>query len=925
MKNILVIITFLLVSQIASSQSDSTKISISFNEVKIVDILKKIEENSPYQFYYVANWFGNQKLSGTYQKSTLQNILYDLLRGTVINFYILNNKKVILTQNNIIYDKLPIGFFIHTNEQGLQVSDLEDTNNSFNPVFFADKQLSKQRIVETVRIGKESLKGQKNKYKLSGIVRNAKTRKPIQDLSLVVKNRKIGTVTDENGFYEIVLPAGENIFETKAMGIESQLKRVLIYNNGLLDFNLNESIEQLDEVVVEADKTKNIDEEITGSTRIESEETKDIPMVLGERNILSVATTLPGITKAGEGASGLNVRGGKTDQNLILLDNGVVYNPTHFFGIFQALNPFVTKGVDIYKGNVPAEFGGRLSSVFDITTIDGNTEKFSGEVSIGPVTSNIMLEIPIVEEKSSLVLGARGAYSDWILKSLDEESLKNSSASFYDVVANYTHKVNEKNQIKLTGYYSKDAFSITSDSLYSYSNRLFTFDWKHKFNERSNVSLLITNSEYAFGIAFDGQANNDFNLGYSIDETELKLKLKHLLNDAHTIDYGLSSKLYSVKPGFIEPQGPESIISPFEIAEDRALESAIFLSDNIKIGDKIGIEAGIRYSFYAALGASAQGVYALDQPRNQATLVETIDYGANEVIETYGGPEFRVSGRYSLTDDFSIKAGFNSMYQYIHTLSNTTTVSPIDTWKLSDSNIKPQRSNQVSLGLFKNFSDNQYELSLEGYYKTMDDILDFKTGAQLLLNNTIEQEVLQGDGQAYGVELLLRKNSGKLNGWLGYTYSRSLIKFASEFTEERINGGKFFPSNYDKPHDVSLVANYKFTRRYSASLNFSYQTGRPVTYPIGQYNFNNSEYVFYSNRNEFRIPDYYRLDLGINIEGNHKIKKFAHSFWNISVYNVLGRANPYSVFFVSEGGEVNAFKSSIFSIPIPSITYNFKF
>ena len=925
MKNTILVFLLLFMCNILAAQEPAEKVTLSYTDATIKDVLNRIEASTSYQFYYVDEWLGGQMVSGSYEDVPVTEVLEAIFKNTILNFYVLDNEKIILTQNNIIYDELPKGFFEKSNLQDVQVTEEVDDTGSLNPVFVADERLPKQRAVETVRIGKETLDNQKQRYTLSGYVKNARTGKPIPDLSLIIRNRRVGTVTDENGFYEILVPVGENLFETKALGIESQQKRVLIYNDGQLDFDLNESIEQLDEVVVEADKTKNVEEEITGSTTIESEETKDIPMVLGERNILSVATTLPGITNAGEGATGLNVRGGKTDQNLILLDNGVVYNPTHFFGIFQALNPFVTKGVDIYKGNVPAEFGGRLSSVFDITTIDGNVDTFSGEASIGPVTANLMLEIPVVKEKSSLVLGGRGAYSDWILRSLDEESLKNSSASFYDIVANYTHKINENNQVKATGYYSKDAFSITSDSLYGYSNRLFSFDWKHKFNEKNNGNLIITNSEYAFDIDFDGQANNDFNLGYSIAETEAKLKFKFLWNDNHTIDYGISSKLYNVKPGFIEPTGTESIIRPFSVAEDRALESAIFIGDNIKIGDKIGIEAGIRYSFYAALGESTQRVYAAGQPRNQATLIDSVSYNKNEIIKTYGGPEFRISGRYSFSDDFSVKAGFNSMYQYIHTLSNTTTVSPIDTWKLSDSNIKPQRSNQVSLGFFKNFADDMYELSLEGYYKTSEDILDFKTGAQLLLNDNIEREVLQGEGQAYGVEFLVRKNSGKLNGWLGYTYSRSLIKFASDFAEERINGGEFFPSNFDKPHDVSLVANWKFTTRYSASVNFSYQTGRPVTYPIGQYNFNNSEYVFYSNRNEFRIPDYYRLDLGINIEGNHRIKKFAHSFWNISVYNVLGRANPYSVFFVSEGGEVKAFKSSIFSIPIPSITYNFKF
>lgn len=922
-KKILFAFVILLVTKNLHAQQDTVNISLSFSNAEMKNVLLEIEAVTSYRFYFLEDWLKDKTFSGSFQEDSVENILNEVFKGTVLNYFILDNEKIILTQNNIIYDHLPNGFFgVKPNDS--QVTIIYEQDNQA-PVFYTEEKAPETMAIETVRIGKASIEGQQSSYRLSGYVRSEKTGEPIPDLSLIVKNRKIGTVTDKQGYYQIDLPSGLNILETRALGIEGQEKRVIIYNNGALDFNLKERIMQLEEVVVEADQKKNIEDEMTGTATIDAEESKDIPLVLGERNILSVATKLPGITNAGEGATGLNVRGGKTDQNLILMDDAVIYNPTHFFGIFQALNPYVTKGVDIYKGNIPVEFGGRLSSVFDISTINGNTEKFSGEASIGPVTSNIALQIPIKKEVSSLTLGGRGAYSDWILRSLEEENLKNSEASFYDLIANYTHIINENNDVKATAYYSKDAFSITSDSLYRYTNRAFSLDWRHQFNEKHRADLILANSRYGFGIDYDGPSNNDFDLDYSIEESELKLKFNYLPDSLHNVNYGISGKLYSVKPGSINPLGAESIINPREIQRERGFEAALFLGDNFRISERLSLNAGLRYSFFAALGESEQRNYAEGQPRNQNTFSGTTNFGKNEVIKIYGGPEIRASARYLISSDFSIKASYNNMYQYIHTLSNTTTVSPIDTWKLSDSNIRPQRANQYSLGLYKNFEEDNYEISIEGYYKNSKDILDFKTGAQVLLNEQIETEVIQGLGRSYGVEFLLQKNRGRINGWLGYTYSRSEIKFDGTFSEERINDGQYFPSNYDRPHDVSLVANYKFTKRYSASMNFSYQTGRPVTYPLGQFNFNNSEYVFYSDRNAFRIPDYYRLDLGLNIEGNHRIKKFAHSFWNISIYNVLGRANPYSVFFVSEDGEVKALKSSIFAVPIPSISYNFKF
>ncbi|MET1259544.1 carboxypeptidase-like regulatory domain-containing protein [Flagellimonas sp. DF-77] len=900
-------------------------VTASFSETNLEEAVKAVQQQTGLQFFFVSEWLTDKTISATFEAAGLSEVLETLLADTELNYYVLEaENRVILLQNTIIYDALPRDFF------GKKADSTNATVTGVSsalppPVFYNDGVRKRKTRYPVVRIGK-ALEGRlKSTYVLTGRAINQRTGEAIPDLAIRIKGSNEIAVTDANGGYSIELPSGYNVIATSAMGIADSEREVVMYNDGQLDLVLEEGLEQLDEVILEADAISNVEDAETGTEQIDLEESKNIPLVLGERDILQIAKNLPGISSAGEGATGLNVRGGKTDQNLVLLDDAVIYNPTHFFGIFQALNPFTTKGVDIYKGSVPVEFGGRLSSVFDIRTKNGNVEKFSGEGSIGPVTGNLALEIPVKKDTSSVIIGARGAYADWILRSLDEESLNNSEASFFDGIVKYHHRLSDKSEIKGTAYISRDAFSITSDSLYNYSNRLFSFRWDQQFNERTSGALTVANSDYRFGIDFDGESNTDFELDYSINETELKYRMKTLVNDKHALDYGLAAKFYSVNPGSIEPTGSESDITDFAVDRERAIEGALFIGDEINIGEKFLVNIGLRYAFFAALGEGTQRTYVDGQPRNESTVVETIEYGSGEVIETYGGPEVRFSARYLLAPDFSIKASFNNAYQFIHTLSNNTTVSPIDTWKLSDLNIEPQTGYQGALGLYKNFKDNEFEVSLEGYYKRLDNVLDFKTGADLFLNQNVETEVLQGDGKAYGVEFLLKKNRGDLNGWLSYTYSRSFYRFDSPFSEERINNGEFFPSNFDKPHDVSLIANYKFTRRYSISANFVYQTGRPVTFPIGTFRFNNADFVAFSNRNEFRIPDFYRLDLGVNIEGNHKKNKLAHSFWTISVYNVLGRNNPYSVFFVTDNGEVKALQSSIFAIPIPSITYNFKF
>jgi hypothetical protein len=928
MKKIVLALITILLYQVSFAQTSNEKLTVEYKNETLSNILKSIESTTSYKFYYDPTWIDNNKtlISGSFTNVSIDELLDKILNKTDLNFIVLN-KKIVLTLHNTIHEELPSNYFV---DAPATSPNNANQNSSENPVFYQQydslNNYSVTKKASVLFIGKENKDTSKKNFVVSGFVRNEETGKPEANIFIKVKNKNISTSTDPDGHYSLQLPRGTNVIEIKSLSHKEVTKTLIVYDDGNFDINVNEKSNQLDEVVIKKKGQRTTETVISGLVSIDIENIKNVPLILGERDILKVATTFPGIKTTGEGSAGFNVRGGKEDQNLILLDNAVLYNPQHFLGFFSAINPYTAKKADIYKGSIPADFGGRLSSVFDITTKNGNPEKFSGEGAIGPITSNLSFGLPIEKNKSSIIFGARATYSDWILKALDNEDLKNSQAGFYDGILKYNNAINKNNNLEATLYYSHDRFSISSDSVYKYSNRLASAKWDHSFNKKHKAAFIFTNSEYKFNIDYHSDDINSFDFGYKIDESQLQAKFNYTLNTKHNFSYGVASKLYNISPGYQHPTKPEATLISTDIEKEKALESGIYFADNYKFSDKLLIDMGLRYSFYAALGPADVNVYQSGLPLSDATVVKTDHYNNNEVVKTYGGLEPRFAARYFFTEDFSIKASYDMTRQYIHLLSSNVTQSPTDTWKLSDSNIKPQSAQQISLGLYKNLKDEEYELSLEGYYKKSKNILDYKVGAQLLLNENVETQLLQGEGKAYGIEFLIKKQIGNLNGWIGYTYSRSLIKLNGQFNEEQINNGAYFASNFDKPHDLSAILNYKFTKRYSLSTNFLYQTGRPITYPIGTYHYGDAEYTLYSERNKYRIPDYIRLDLGLNIEGNHKIKKLAHSFWNISVYNVLGRNNPYSIYFVTDpAGKIKAYKTSIFSIPVPSITYNFKF
>ncbi|MCK4748362.1 MAG: TonB-dependent receptor, partial [Bacteroidales bacterium] len=595
----------------------------------------------------------------------------------------------------------------------------------------------------------------------------------------------------------------------------------------------------------------------------------------------------------------------------------------HFFGFFSAFNPDVVKDFKLYKSGIPAEFGGRISSVFDINTKSGNTKKIAGSGGISPVTAKLMVEGPIVKDKGSFVLAARGTYSDWLMTRFPNSELRNSEASFYDMNLTLTQQINAKNTISVSAYMSQDRFKLRSDTVYRYNNFNGTFSWNHHFSDRFIGEASAIASNYAYDISSDGNPVNAYSMLYRILYMEGRTDFIYFPNNDHKVKFGVSSVSYNLQPGSRNPLGEESLVKPVHMEREKAHDLSIYLSEEYTLSAHLSFYGGLRYSLYRFLGPKSLFQYAPGAVELY-NLEDTVAYGPG-TIQTYHGPELRFSARYKFDNETSLKLSYNRLRQSLHMLSNTTAISPTDTWKLSDPHIRPQVGDQVALGFYRDFRHNTIETSMEIYYKYINDIIEYQSGANLLLNPHIETDLINGIGQAYGTELLIRKTSGRFNGWMSYTYSRTFIKVDGEVQEEKINNGAYFPANYDKPHDFTMVTNYKFSRRFSLSGTLTYSTGRPITYPVAKYRFRNATLAHYSFRNEYRVPDYFRCDISANLEGNLRSKKLAHSFWSLSVYNLTGRNNVYSIYFITQGGELKGYKMSIFDRPVPTLTYTFKF
>ncbi len=773
-------------------------------------------------------------------------------------------------------------------------------------------------------------------YTISGYIKDNSTGEDIIGATIYIEELKTGVATNVYGFYSITLPAGTYNLQLSFVGFDTQKQELVLDKDISLNIQLKPSIIEMEEVVISAERPEaNVTEVKMSTEKLSVEKIKTIPALFGEVDILRSVQLLPGVQSAGEGTTGLFVRGGSADQTLIQMDEATIYNPSHFLGFFSVFNPDAIKDVEIYKGGIPARFGGRLASILDIRMKEGNSKKFAASGGIGLISSRLTLEGPIVKDKSSFIVSGRRTYADVFTALSPNKETRKNVLFFYDLNAKVNYQFNDKNKLFISGYFGRDKFKFEDEFGLSWGNKTATVRWNHLFNQRLflNTTLLFSDFDYSFDIkedviSFDWKSN--------LREYSGKLDFTYFLNPNHQVDFGYKAGLFEFSPASIRPIGSESVLEPFSIPKQYALEHGIFLSSQSKFSERLSMEYGIRYSMFQNFGPATVLSYSNPDNRSANEVTGSTTYDKREVYKTHGGFEPRIGARFLVNNTSSVKASYNRTRQYLQIASNSTAGLPIDRWIPSDTHVKPQISDQVALGYFRNFKENAFEFSIEGYYKWMQNQIDFKDQADILLNKNIETEILNGKGWSYGVELLLKKNIGKTTGWIGYTWSKTRRQV------EGINGGKAYRPRYDRPHDISVVINHQINDRLSISGNWVYSTGNAVSLPKGKYSFKGQEVAYYDplDRNGDRMPAYHRMDLSLNYKQKKKLFGKGQGEWNLSIYNAYMKKNPWIITFreVINGDvkleeedvqQVNSreFKGVavvLFKI-IPSISYNFKF
>jgi len=752
------------------------------------------------------------------------------------------------------------------------------------------------------------------KFTLSGYAKDANTGEELIGATISVRELPgTGAVTNAYGYYSLTLPPGSYSVTAQSIGYQAHTEAISLTKSVKMDFVLGQAENELTEVVVSSKKqNENITQTQMGVEKLDMKEIQNIPVLMGEKDVLKTIQLRPGVKSAGEGNSGFYVRGGGADQNLILLDEATVYNASHLLGFFSVFNTDALKDVTLYKGSQPAQYGGRLSSVLDIRMQDGNDKNYGVEGGIGLISSRLKVEGPIVKDKGSFTVSGRRTYADLFLKLSGDSSINRARLYFYDLNAKANYRINDRNRIFLSGYFGKDVMGFGDNFGFDWGNATGTLRWNHLFSDRlfSNTSLIYSNYNYNIHIKY-GSFQGD--ILSRIRNFNLKQDFSYFANAKNEFQFGLNSIYHKIVPGAITIANNETT-SETNMPHNHGWENAAYLTHKWKPQTWLNFEYGVRLSSFSALGP---GSFYTFTPVGEP--VDTTSYKAGDFVKTYVLLEPRFAVNYIINEKSSAKLAYGRNTQNLHLLSNSTSGNPTDLWIPSSLNVKPEISDQVSLGYFRNFRDNMFEFSTEIYYKDMRNQIDYRDGAQLQFNETVESQLLFGTGRAYGAEFFLKKKQGKLTGWVGYTLSKSEKKING------INGGEWYNARQDRTHDVSVVGIYELSRKWTVSGTWVYYTGNAVTFPSGKYEVDGHIVNYYTERNGYRMPDYHRLDLGVT--WMRKKTERTESSWNFSLYNAYGRENAYSITFEENPDDptrTQAVRTTLFRW-IPSITYNFKF
>jgi len=910
-RRFLILLLSLLPAFSAAGQQQSMPVTWDYAGSSFAEFAGRAEKSLPVRFYFRSEWVDGMQMPDLGRTPQLKEVLDAAFAGRNLHYHSDDRGNIIITGE---YSVRPFGVVSAPQGRSLPQKD-----------YSSEQTITVSGENQVYDIGNPSEAGRSGIITVSGYVRDISSGEGLPGVTVFVNELAQGTATDGNGFYMVNIPRGAYTMHFSFLGMKEASVSTRVYGSGRLDIGMAETYIPIEGAVVTARKNDALRRLETGLEKISIATLRLMPASLGETDVLKNILLVPGVKTVGEASQGFNVRGGASDQNLILLYGAPLFNPSHFFGFFTSVNADVIEDLHLYKGGMPARYGGRLSSVIDIIPRDGSTGEFSGKAGISPIATHILLDIPVVRDRLSAIVAARTTYSNWIMDLVDYPLLNKSRASFHDINSRVTWTPDRKNSIELSGYNSFDAFSLNNDTTYRYSNTIGSLKWNRSLAGGARLSVSASTSLYDYNIGSTDFPEKAFDLSYGIHYTGFRAEADIPAGEVHHLNVGIESALYNVMPGKLQPAGEYSLVSPKETGSQRALENALYLEDRLTLSESLSASLGIRYSVFSAIGPASVRLYEKGLPMSNATVTDTLLFGQGKFYRTYSGPEVRLSLNYMITGRSSIKVNYNRTRQYLHLLSNTVSISPTDIWKLSDWYLKPQVADQFSAGYYLNIPWNNIDLSAEIYYKPMRGMIDFKGGAVIMMNESIEKENISVTGRAWGAELMARKAAGNITWSLGYTYSRIMLRSISPHESEAINSGNWFPASFDRPHDLSVSFNYTVTRRFNFSFNYVYTTGRPVTYPVGTYQSGGLWLIHYSDRNKYRVPDYSRLDISARLLGNLRSKKLMNPSWTFSCYNLLGRANVYSEYFIPDGRNIRAYRLSVFARAIPSLSYSFDF